>query len=176
MLSLICNNLWDCEIWTRRIQRNSFSYLAQIYCVIVSEFRKLNSYIVLWHLYNTFCKLSSKLKAFSFHFCLIHIWKLTRVIIKSRIHFRKFKTKLILKFNIVVLFLPLLLLLLLLSCFSSDRLCATPMDSSPLGSSVPGILQARILEWVAISFSRGSSWPRNRNQVSRIIGRHFNLN
>ena len=38
-----------------------------------------------------------------------------------------------------------------------------PMDYSPPGSSVCGILQARILEWVAISFSRGSSWPRNRN-------------
>ena len=35
-----------------------------------------------------------------------------------------------------------------------------PIDSSPLGSSFPGILQARILEWVAISFSRGSSWLR----------------
>ena len=33
-----------------------------------------------------------------------------------------------------------------------------------LGSSVHGILQARILEWVAISFSRGSSWPRNRTR------------
>ena len=36
-----------------------------------------------------------------------------------------------------------------------------PMDCSPPGSSVHGILQARILEWVAISFSRGSSQPRD---------------
>ena len=36
-----------------------------------------------------------------------------------------------------------------------------PMDYSPPGSSVQGILQARILDWVAISFSRGSSPPRN---------------
>ena len=43
-------------------------------------------------------------------------------------------------------------LLLLLSRFSRVRLC-DPRDDSPLGSSVPGILQARILEWVAISFS-----------------------
>ena len=49
------------------------------------------------------------------------------------------------------------------------------VDYSLLGSSVHGILQARILEWVAISFSRGSSWPRNQTQVSRIGGRHFNL-
>ena len=38
-----------------------------------------------------------------------------------------------------------------------------------------GILQARILEWLAISFSRGSSWPRDWTQVSRIAGRCFNL-
>ena len=50
------------------------------------------------------------------------------------------------------------------------------MDCSPLGSSVHhGILQARILEWVAIPFSRGSSWPRDRSQVSCIAGRCFNL-
>ena len=44
-----------------------------------------------------------------------------------------------------------LLLLLLLSCFS-PTLC-DPIDGSPLGSAIPGILQARTLEWVAISFS-----------------------
>ena len=48
-----------------------------------------------------------------------------------------------------------------LSRFSHKRLC-NPMDCSPPGSSVNGILQARILEWVANSFSRGSSWPRDR--------------
>ena len=50
-----------------------------------------------------------------------------------------------------------------------------PMGCSPPSSSVHGILQARILGWVAISFSRGSSWPRDRTQVSCIAGRHFNL-
>ena len=48
-----------------------------------------------------------------------------------------------------------------------------PMDHSPPGSSVHRILQARILEWVAIPFSRGSSWPRDRTQVSCITGRFF---
>ena len=48
-----------------------------------------------------------------------------------------------------------------------------PMDCNPPGSSNNGILQARILEWVSISFSRGSSWPRNRTQVSCIAGRLF---
>ena len=50
-----------------------------------------------------------------------------------------------------------------------------PVDCSPPGSSIHGILQARILEWVAISFSRGSSWPRDWTQVSCIAGRRFNL-
>ena len=43
-----------------------------------------------------------------------------------------------------------------------------PMDCSLPGSSVHGILQARILEWVAISFSRGSSRPRDRTHISYI--------
>ena len=50
-----------------------------------------------------------------------------------------------------------------------------PMDYSPPGSSVPGILQARILEWVAISFSRGYSRPRDGTQVFRIAGRFFTI-
>ena len=49
------------------------------------------------------------------------------------------------------------------------------MDCSPPGSSVHGILQARVLEWVAIPFSRGSSRPRDWTQVSHIPGRRFNL-
>ena len=44
-----------------------------------------------------------------------------------------------------------------------------------MGFSVHGILQARILEWVTISFSRGSSRPRDRTWVSHIGGRRFNL-
>ena len=47
------------------------------------------------------------------------------------------------------------------------------MDSSLPGSSVHGILQARILEWVAISFSRRSSQPKDWTQVSCIAGRFF---
>ena len=56
----------------------------------------------------------------------------------------------------------------------SPTLC-DPLDCSPWGSSIHGILQARILEWVAISFSRGSSQPRDQTQVSHIAGRRFNL-
>ena len=48
-----------------------------------------------------------------------------------------------------------------------------PLDCSPPGSSVHGISQARILEWVAASFSRRSSQPRDRTQVSCIADRFF---
>ena len=54
--------------------------------------------------------------------------------------------------------------------------CATPyspMDCSPPGPSVHGILQARILEWVAIPFPRGSSRPRDWTPVSRTAGGFF---
>ena len=49
------------------------------------------------------------------------------------------------------------------------------MDCSPPGCSVHGIFQARILEWVVIPFSRGSSWPRDRTQVSYIAGGFFTI-
>ena len=76
-------------------------------------------------------------------------------------------------------FLPLLLSLP--SAFSSGpslsgrslSLC-DPMDYSPPGSSLSmGILQARILEWVAFPFSRRSSQPRDQTQVSHIAGGFF---
>ena len=57
---------------------------------------------------------------------------------------------------------------------SCPTLC-DPVDCSPPGSSIHGIIQARILEWVAIFFSRGFSWPRDRTKVSCITGRCFNL-
>ena len=57
---------------------------------------------------------------------------------------------------------------------SCQTLC-DPMNGSLPGFSVHGIFQARILEWVTISFSRGSSRLRDRTQVSHTGGRHFNL-
>ena len=56
---------------------------------------------------------------------------------------------------------------MLCSAQSCPTLC-DPLDCSPPGSSVHGIFQARILEWVAISYSRGSSWPRDQTRVSCI--------
>ena len=49
------------------------------------------------------------------------------------------------------------------------------MDSSPPGSSIHGIVQARVLKWVAISFSKGSAQPRDQTRVSHISGRHFTI-
>ena len=50
-----------------------------------------------------------------------------------------------------------------------------PMDCGLSGSSVHGIFQSRVLEWIVISFSRGSSRPRNQTRVSRIAGRCFTV-
>ena len=61
----------------------------------------------------------------------------------------------------------LLLLVLLLSRFSRVRLC-DPNDSSPSGSTVPGILQARTLEWVAIAFSNAWKWKVKVKSLSCI--------
>ena len=55
---------------------------------------------------------------------------------------------------------------------SCPILCS-PMDCSQPGFSVHGLLQARIPEWVAVSFSRGSAQPRDRTQVSHIAGGFF---
>ena len=58
------------------------------------------------------------------------------------------------------------------------QLCPTlrdPMDCSLLGSSIRGVLQARIVEWVAMPSSRGSSQPRDWTQVSHIAGRFFTI-
>ena len=56
----------------------------------------------------------------------------------------------------------------------SSRTLCDPMDCSPPGSSVHGLLQARILDWVAIPSSSGSSQPRDRTRLSwvdrRVLG------
>ena len=72
-------------------------------------------------------------------------------------------------------------LLFILKAWSESEVaqsCLTlcdPMDCGLPGSSIHGILQARVLEWVAISFSRRSSQPRDQTRVSRIAGRHFTI-
>ena len=62
------------------------------------------------------------------------------------------------------------------SCCLVAKSCLTlckPMDCSLPGSSVYGIFQARMLEWVAISFSTGSSWPRDQTHVSSLASGIF---
>ena len=76
--------------------------------------------------------------------------------------------KLLVLFKVLHKLISVFILLLLVSWLvaqSCPTLC-NPMYCSPPVSSIYGILQARILEWVAISFSRGSSWPRDQTQVS----------
>ena len=58
--------------------------------------------------------------------------------------------------------------------YNSVRLC-DPMHCSLPGSSVHGNFQAIVLEWIAISFSRGSSQPRDQTWVSRIVDRRFTI-
>ena len=65
--------------------------------------------------------------------------------------------------------------LCVLSHFSHIWLFCDPIDCSPPGSSVHGILQARIQEWVTMPFSRGSSQPRDWTQVSCFAGRFFTI-
>ena len=50
-----------------------------------------------------------------------------------------------------------------------------PMDCSLPGFSVHGIFQTIVMEWIAISFSRGSSWPRDQTRVSHIVDRRLRL-
>ena len=57
----------------------------------------------------------------------------------------------------------------------SCRILCNPMDCSQPGSSIHGILQARILEWVAICFSRRYSWPRDGTRVSHAVGIFFTI-
>ena len=64
------------------------------------------------------------------------------------------------------------------ACVLVAQLCLTlchPIVCSPWDSSVPGILQARILEWVAIPFSRGSLQPRGRTRVFCIVCGFFTI-
>ena len=71
----------------------------------------------------------------------------------------------------VVLFIPVNPDLPCVSC----SVISNPMDSSPLGSTVYGILQARILEWVAIPFLQGIFLPRDQIQVPHFADRFFTI-
>ena len=94
----------------------------------------------------------------TFDFCICSI-------LHSLNHLPSFSQVSYLKSNIVSLSK---LLLLLLSRFSHVQLCATQKDGSPPGSPIPGILQARTLEWVALSFSNAWKWKVKVKSFSRV--------
>ena len=112
---------------------------------------------------STFCLSKNKLRAFQSNPCLrFHI------LLEWLIEPRKTLYLCWLK-NIVTSWI---FFIFFCSSLSHVQLFATPRTILP-GFSVHGILQARILEWAAIPFSRGSSRPRDRSQVSCITGRFF---
>ena len=74
-------------------------------------------------------------------------------------------------FTFLIIHIEVCVCLVIQSCLT---LCDLE-DRCPPGSSVRGILQARILEWVAVLSSRGSSQPRDQTQISHIAGGFFTL-
>ena len=78
------------------------------------------------------------------------------------------------RWYLIVVLICISLIFRVLLTQSCPTLC-DPMDCSPPGSSLHGILQARILECIAISFSRGSSQPRDQTRVFCFAGRFFTL-
>ena len=83
----------------------------------------------------------------------------------------------VIRINLAELYLWLNIILSTVLCLDAQScpcLCG-PVDCSLPGSSAHGILQARILEWGALSYSRGSSWPRDRVCISCVfcIGRQI---
>ena len=63
----------------------------------------------------------------------------------------------------------------LFSHYAISNSFVTPMDYSVPGYSLHGIFQARILEWVSISFSRRSSQPRDQTHISDLAGKFFTI-
>ena len=76
---------------------------------------------------------------------------------------------------ILVAYLRVSILFTRVSVAQSCPTLCDPMNCSPPGFSVHGMVQARILEWVAIPLSRGSSQPRDQTLVSCIAGRLFTV-
>ena len=78
--------------------------------------------------------------------------------------------------NYLIFLILFIVIVIATACCSVAKSCLTLlnlMDCSPASSSVHRISQARILEWVAISFSMGSSWPKDQTHVSCIAGKFF---
>ena len=115
-------------------------------------------FIFLWNCNNFNITLWSNVWGrFQGHKGLTKIWS----ILKHKVHI-----SLWFWYTINPLFIKFMLLLLL-SRFSRVRLC-NPRDGSPPGSPVPGILQARTLEWIAISFSNAWKWKVKVKSLSSV--------
>ena len=113
-------------------------------------------------------------------FCNLYIYSRCSLIKSSILLLLTIWTKpkvetLILFFNWLTIFYVFIILFVYMLV---AQLCLTlcdPKDCSPPGSSVHGILQARMLEWVAIPFSRASSWPRDQTCISSMAGRFLTV-
>ena len=105
---------------------------------------------------------------------LVHFLPSPRVSHVRRSQSFSFYWRMVLETVILVLSMLLLNVKVKVKSLSHVRLC-NRMDCTLSGSSVHGIFQARVLEWIAISFSRGSSRPRNQTRASRIVGRRFTV-
>ena len=92
----------------------------------------------------------------------------------TKLHFSKRMHHFVSQQTLMIISVALLLHQHLQSLQLSLTLC-NPMDCSLPGSSLHGIFQARIVEWVSMSFSRRSSRPRYWTQVSTIVGRLFTV-
>ena len=77
--------------------------------------------------------------------------------------------------NLILIYFPFIYKYICVKSLQSCLTFCNPMNCSFPGSSVHGILQIRILEWVAIVFSRGSSQPRDQISISCIAGRFFTI-
>ena len=107
-------------------------------------------------------------------------WQSTKVRLREKLYLTSSSRKIVIR--IYYNFKKLLLISMMAlekqwkcKCFSHVQLFCDPMDCSLPGSTVKGILQARILEWVAIPFSRGSSRCRNWTQGSCTAGTFFTI-
>ena len=97
-------------------------------------------------------------------------------VIKSRINaqnhiIREMQMKTMMRYYLIPHTSIIFLLFIKMKSESESQSYQTVCD--PMGYTAHGILQARILEWVAFLFSRGSSQPRDQTQVSRIAGEFF---
>ena len=96
---------------------------------------------------------------------IYHCWKKLKIKIHEKIYYiYGLKKSNIVKKSVLVKFIYAAAAKLLQSC---PTLC-NPIDSSPSGSPVPGILQARTLEWVAISFSNAWKWKVKVKSLSHV--------